>query len=188
MLMKPTLLFCSALLLLASCSSPKTTAQFYQAHKKRPGVTNFQLPGWAVWLTGGIVYNSTKNEETKAALRIARKVGKLRLMASEGARPIPTEQINQFMGNIKQNGYEDLLQVKDGSSTVNILARDRRNKIRNLLLLVSDEDGFVFIDLKSRIKYDEISDLINFFLNRDKAEEQEETPADEPPADNRPRA
>jgi len=161
-------------LLLTSCGAPKTTAQFYQTHKSRPGVTNFKLPGWLVWLGGGITYNSIKDEDTKAALRVARKVGKMRLMASENTGVIPQAEVEAFLGDIKQTGYDDLIYVKHESSIVNVMVRDNKSKIRNVLLMVHDQDGFVFLDLKTRIKYDEISDLINYFLKKEDEEKEKE--------------
>lgn len=179
--MRPLLLLITLLMVaLSSCGTPKNTAQFYQAHKNRPGVTNFKLPGWLVWFGGGIAYNSIKDEDAKAALRIGRKVGKMRLMASENGTVIPPAEVNAFLSNIKQNGFDELIYVKHESSIVNVMVRDRKNKIRNVLLLVNDQDGFVFLDLKTRIKYDEISDLINYFIRKDKEERKEETEEKQP--------
>lgn len=166
---------CLSILAFTSCSSPKTTAQFYQTYKSRPGVTNFKLPGWVVWLGGGIAYNSINNESTKTALRFARKVGKMRLMASENGTFLPESELQAFIENIKGNGYEELIQVESKGSSVNIMVRDRRDKIKNLLLLVRDEDGFVFMDLKTRIRYDEVADLINYMINMGDDEKAEDT-------------
>jgi hypothetical protein len=177
----PILIFCAAVFAFTSCSSPKTTAQFYQTHKKQPGVVNFKLPGWVMWLGGGIVYNSVKDEETKVALRYARKIGKFRMLASEKGAALPESEIKAFVKNIQDNGYEDLLQVDSEGSSVRIMARDNRNKIKNLLLLVRDEDGFVFMDMKSRIKYSEISDFINYFIKMGEQKgEQEEAEQPKP--------
>lgn len=174
-------------LALTSCGTPKNTAQFYQTHKSRPGVTNFKLPGWLVWFGGGIAYNSVKDEDTKAALRIARKVGKMRLMASENTGVIPQAEVEAFLANIKQSGgYDDLMYVKHESSIVNVMVRDSKSKIRNVLLMVHDQDGFVFLDLKTRIKYDEISDLINYFLKKEHEEEEQEEAQE--PVEDMPRA
>jgi hypothetical protein len=61
------------------------------------------------------------------------------------------------------------------------MARDHKDKIKNLLLLVRDEDGFVFLDMKSRIKYSEISDLINYFIQMGEKKEKEEEAKEEAP-------
>ncbi|NRA50719.1 MAG: DUF4252 domain-containing protein [Phaeodactylibacter sp.] len=177
----PILLFCVFAFALTSCSSPKTSAQFYQTHKKQPGVVNFKLPGWVMWLGGGIVYNSLKDEEAKVALKYARKIGKLRMLASENGSSLPESELKSFVSHIQKSGYEDLIQVDTPDSSVRIMARDRKDKIKNLMLLVRDEEGFVFMDMKSRIKYSEISDLINYFIQMGEKEEEQEdgTPKEE---------
>lgn len=178
--MRPLLLLIALLAItLSSCSTPKNTAQFYQAHKNRPGVTNFKLPGWLVWFGGGIAYNAIKDEDTKAALRIGRKVGKMRLMASENGSVIPPEEVEAFLRHIKQNGFDELVYVKHESSIVNVMVQDRKNKIRHLMILVNEQDGFVFLDLKTRIKYSEISDLINYFIKKDSEVEEKEAEQDQ---------
>lgn len=177
----PILFFFAVAISFTSCSSPKTTAQFYQTYKKQPGVVNFKLPGWVMWLGGGIAYNSIKNEQTKVAVRYARKIGKFRMMASEKGASIPESELNSFVNHIKSNGYEDLLQIDSPDASVHIMARDHKDKIKNLLLLVRDEDGFVFLDMKSRIKYSEISDLINYFIQMGEKKEKEEEAKEKAP-------
>lgn len=164
-----------AVLALSSCGSPKTSTQFYKAHKKGEGVTNFRLPGWVVWLGAGLAYNSVRDEDAKAALRLARKVGRLQLLAADEAGAIPAEAVNDFLRNSKVQGYEELLSVKSGKTVVNISARGRRDRIRNLLLLVNDEDGFVFLHLKSRVRTKDINQLIEQLMQlREKPEEEQE--------------
>lgn len=163
-----------AVLAFSSCSSPKTSTQFYKAHKKGEGVTNFRLPGWVVWLGAGLAYNSVRDEDAKAALRLARKVGRLQLLAADEAGAIPPEAVNDFLRNSKVQGYEELLSVRSGKTVVNISARGRRDRIRNLLLLVNDEDGFVFLHLKSRVRTKDINQLIEQLMQlREKPEEEE---------------
>ena len=157
-----------------SCSSPKTTAQFYQQYKHREGVTNFKMPGWLVWLGGGIAYNSVRDEEAKMFLRLARKVGKMRFMASEDDTAIAPDEINAFLANIRQNGYEDLLQVKDAESNFTILVRDKDQKLKNLVILGFDDGELFFFDLKSRLKYDDITDIVNHIISGERRKKKEE--------------
>jgi hypothetical protein len=153
---------------LSSCSSPKTTAQFYHTHKVKEGVKNFKIPGWLMWLGGGIAKASVKDPDAKVALKLAKKVGKMRILVSEDANVIDNREIMSFIGHAEKRGYEPLIQVRDGETLVNIMARDKKDKLKNLLIMVSEEDSFVFLDMKSRIKYEEISDLINYFINRER--------------------
>ena len=71
--------------------------------------------------------------------------------------------------------------VKEGSSTVHILSREKKEKLRNLVILVNDEEEFVFMDMKSRIKYEDLSELVNTILkseNMKKEQDEEEQPAE----------
>lgn len=170
-----------ALFSLFSCSSPKTTAQFYHTHKHKEGVSNFKMPGWLVWIGGGIAQGLVQDPEARAGLRLARKVKKLRFMATEDYNPITTAEVSDFVNNIRSAGYEDLLQVKEGGSTVHILSREKKEKLKNLVILVNDEEEFVFMDMKSRLKYEDLSELVNTILkaeNMKTAEEKEEQPAE----------
>ena len=170
-----------ALFSLFSCSSPKTTAQFYHTHKHKEGVSNFKMPGWLVWIGGGIAQGLVQDPEARAGLRLARKVKKLRFMATEDYNPITTAEVSDFVNNIRSAGYEDLLVVKEGSSTVHILSREKKEKLKNLVILVNDEEEFVYMDMKSRLKYEDLSELVNTILkaeNMKTAEEKEEQPAE----------
>lgn len=164
---------------LSSCNSPKTTAQFYHEYKHQEGVTNFKLPGWVVWLGGGLAYNSIRNEDARMFIKLARKVGKMRFLSSEDANAIASEDINRFLGNIRQNGYEDLLSVKDGKSNFTILVKDNQQRLKNLVVLGYDDGELIYFDLKSRLKYADITHIVNKILsgeykNRNQPQEEAE--------------
>ncbi|MCB0593019.1 MAG: DUF4252 domain-containing protein [Lewinellaceae bacterium] len=172
-----------ALFSLFSCSSPKTTAQFYHTHKHKEGVSNFKMPGWLVWIGGGIAQGLVQDPEARAGLRLARKVKKLRFMATEDYNPITTAEVSDFVNNIRSAGYEDLLQVKEGGSTVHILSREKKEKLKNLVILVNDEEEFVFMDMKSRLKYEDLSELVNTILKAENMKTEEEQKQEEQPAE-----
>ena len=137
------------------------------------------MPGWLVWVGGGIAQGLVQDPEARAGLRLARKVKKLRFMATEDYNPITTAEVSDFVNNIRSAGYEDLLQVKEGGSTVHILSREKKEKLKNLVILVNDEEEFVFMDMKSRLKYEDLSELVNTILKSDNMKkEQEEQPAE----------
>lgn len=163
------------------CGAQKPTTLFYHTHKHKEGVTNFKMPGWLIWLGGGIAQGFAREPEAKAGLKLARKVKKLRLLATEDGSPITSAEVNEFITDIHSSGFEDLLVVKEGSSTVHILSREKKEKLKNLVILVNDEEEFVYMDMKSRLKYEDLSELVNTILkaeNMKTAEEKEEQPAE----------
>lgn len=158
---------------LPSASSQNTAAQFYHTHKHKEGVTNFKMPGWAIWLGGGIAQGFVQDEATRASLRLARKVKKIRFMTTEGGNPISAAEVGAFVSNIRQAGYEDLIFVRQEGTTVNIIGREKKEKLKNLIIMVNEEDEFVYMDMKSRMKAEDLTDFVNTILNaKDKQEEQ----------------
>ncbi|MCO6493249.1 MAG: DUF4252 domain-containing protein [Phaeodactylibacter sp.] len=162
-------------------SAQKPTTLFYHTHKHKEGVTNFKMPGWLIWLSGGIARGFAREPEAKAGLKLARKVKKLRFLVAEDGSPISSAEVNEFITDIHSSGFEDLLVVKEGSSTVHILSREKKEKLKNLVILVNDEEEFVYMDMKSRLKYEDLSELVNTILkaeNMKTGEEKEEQPAE----------
>lgn len=135
---------------------------------------NFKIPGIVTWMGSGIARKAVKEPSAKAALKLAQKARRMRIMVAEDVSIISNSEIYSFISNIKKNGYEDLIQVRDGSTLVTIMARDKNERLRNLLILVNEEDNFVYFDLKSRMKYEDLSDMINYFINMDKEEENKD--------------
>lgn len=159
--------------ILSSCGSPKTARQFYNKHKRKEGVTNASIPGWLVWLGTGLAYHSVDNDEAKMGLKLAKKVKRLRFMKAEDRDVISKEEVNTFLTNLRSNKYEDLIMIRDHDQTVSVMIRDTETKIKNIMILVDQEDEFVFLSMKSRIKYKDLSDLINYYINDFKGEEPE---------------
>lgn len=144
----------------------RPAVEFYRQHKRLENVRNFKIPGWLIWVGSGIAYDITKNEETKALLKVGRKVKKLRLMIAEDNNPIPAAHISNFVTESRQNGFADLIYVRDGETTVNIISKIKKNnKFRELVFLVSENDEFVFFHMKSNIKMKDVQELINAFMD-----------------------
>ena len=157
-----------------SCGKPSSSAAFYSRYKHTQGVQNMKVPGWLIWMGSGIARPFVKDKEAKAGLRLAKRVKKLRLLIAEDANPIPYADIQGFTQNLRQNNYEDLIFVKEGETMVTIMAKDKRERIKDLLILVHEEDEFVFFSAKTNIKYDDLSKIIQQFQQDLKEEEEDQ--------------
>ena len=146
------LLFLGAITL-SSCSSPSSSGAFYSKYKHTQGVTNMKIPGWLIWMGSGVARPFVKDKEVKAGLRLAKKVKKLRLLVAEEGNPIPYADIQSFTQNLRQNEYDDLIFVKEAETMVTIMAKDKKERIKDMVILVHEEDQFVFISAKTKIKY-----------------------------------
>lgn len=164
--MKTLLLSLSLLLISATIvQAQRPAAEFYRQNKHLEGVRNFKIPGWLVWFGSGIAYDMVKDEDAKVALKLARKVKKMRFMIAEDQNPIPTASVNNFVSESRRSGYADLIYVRDGATTVNVMGRIKKNdKFKDLVFMVQENDEFVFFHMKSNIKMKDLSEMINHFM------------------------
>ena len=70
--------------------------------------------------------------------------------------------INDMLQLRDGNGFETLMQVRDGGDNVRIMMRsDRNNTIRELVFFVISDDSPAVIRISGRIRESEIADLIS---------------------------
>lgn len=154
-----------ALLGISILQAQHPAAEFYRQHKREEGVRNFKIPGWLIWFGSGFAYDIVQDEDAKAALRLARKVKKLRLMFAEDTNPIPVAAVSHFVSESRRSGFADLIYFRDGQTTVNIMGKIKKDKFKDIVILVQDEGEFVFFHIKSNIRMKHLSETINMFLN-----------------------
>lgn len=188
--MKNLLFFTSLLLLLGSCSVPNAGSNFYQAHKRKQGVRNFALPGWLIYTGTGFAHNIVKEEEVRVLMQLAKKVKKMQFMLDEGNGVISPEELLAFQQRLRDRQFDDLLYVRSEDTTVSFMVRSRKDKLRDLIVLIHADEDFVFLNMRTNIKVKNIAQLIDAILQLDKQEEEEPKP-ETPPVDEpivRPRA
>lgn len=161
--------------LLASCGSPNSVSRFYQDHKRLDGVHNATIPGWLVYIGSGFAYDIIGNEDMRMALRLARKVKRLQFMSSEDMAIAPDE-VQAFVQTIRLDGFEDLLVVRDEESTVNIMVRERNEKLRHLIILVNDDSEFTFVNLRTNIRMEDLSKVIQYYINKEGWDKESKRP------------
>jgi len=174
MMPKFTAVFLFAFLFL---SSQQMTAQdpgrnFYRDFKRTEGVMNLSLPGWLVWVGGGLAYNSVNDPEAKAILKLAKKLKGVRFMHSEDGSAIPEAALVGFNHQLDQSGYDQLIQVREGDTRVTLSGKIKGETFRRLVVLIKDGDEFVFLQAKSRIKIKHITRLIQELRRLDQLEKQ----------------
>lgn len=178
------LLFCICFI----CFSLSATAQnraikkFYHKYKKEDNTVNFVLPGFLVWFGTGMANEIVKDEEAKIFLRFAKKFKTMRLLVMEDQNTITAEDYNNLIAGVKKNNYEELISVKQKGTQIHIMGRGNSKKFKNLLILVSEEDSFVMMNMKTKIKPKDLNRLINDLMKLEKVKEKikkEEKPKEE---------
>lgn len=173
-------LICSLAFLLLACSTSFAQTpvlnKFYDQHKTQKGAINFTLPSWLFRLGGDLAKQQIEDDpEAKAALKLMKKVKNGRFLIIEDMEePIPAKSFDKMVKKLKKrNRFNDLIMVKTGPTRVNFMIRENRkgDLIKNLLILVNEGDTFVMASLKTKLKYEEITEFVNEVMKATKEEE-----------------
>lgn len=168
------------LLLLVSCSvlaeaQTSTINKFYREHKRDKGTINANLPGWLVKLGAGICRPYVEDEEAKIALRLAHKVKRTKfLVAEDGEGRISQGEYMRLLAGVKKEGYQELIQIRDEGDNVAILSRERKGIINRILILVKEEDSFVMLSSKTKIKQKDLNRFVNDIIELELKEDEKE--------------
>jgi hypothetical protein len=94
--------------------------------------------------------------------RIARKVEELRIVSFEKALAIQHADLQQLMSDVKAENFEELITVREkGGDHVNIMLRERKGFIEDILIFVSDHNGeFTLVNLAGKFTMEDINKMM----------------------------
>lgn len=94
---------------------------------------------------------------------LLRKINKVRVMVFEDVSPVTRKDLQKFDRKAKRKHLDDLVYVRDGKTHVRIMAKERRNVIRKVVVLVQSPDEFVLVSVKGHLRLDDINRVIEKF-------------------------
>ena len=95
------------------------------------------ISGFLIRLGSNIAKNHAEDEEEKAALKLAKKIRKVKLLIAEDSNPIPAEKVDQFIHRLKaKENFFDMLMVRSQDTNVRIMVREKGDMLKNLMVLV----------------------------------------------------
>lgn len=156
-----------ALFVFSSCGNAHINS-FYNQNRWKKGTVNFTVPGWLIWTATGVMNESAKNEETKALLKLAKKIKGAKFLVAEDGRRISKADVNQLVKDLKNDDFEDLIFIKDGETTVSMMIEEKKDKIKNLFFIIDDGGEFIMMNLRTKLKLEEVNKVIKFYQERKK--------------------
>ena len=109
--------------------------------------------------------NDLNMKELKPFVKAMRGV---KILVVENEQEVPTQQVKKSLKKLQGNKIvENLIKVKSDGSDVNIMIAEKRGKIRNLILLVSEEDELIMLNIKMKMSNQKLNDLIKMFQKED---------------------
>ncbi|MDX1667354.1 MAG: DUF4252 domain-containing protein [Saprospiraceae bacterium] len=169
---KYILLFILLPFLLSSCGHDSVLTGFYYQQKQKGEVTGFTVPGWLIKLGGGIASAAVADEETRLFLKLAKKMGRIRVLTAEEHNAVAQAEVRDFLEEVRNYAFEDLLRIRDEGTTVNIMVHEEENRIKDILLLVRESDEFIFVNARTNLKMEELIEWINEFMKFQNGEEE----------------
>ena len=155
------ILFC--LLFLAVATGLQSQDRWlYWKYKDYDGGINFTVPRMAIG--AGSLFAKERTER-----KMIRRVHKVRTLVFENGSPMTERDMRKFNRKAKRRNLEEIVTVREGKTRVQVMAKDRRNSLRKVVIFVNDpEDGFFMVSLKGKIKIGDVNKLIKKFNKTDK--------------------
>lgn len=149
----------------------KGIEKFYNKYKAQENVTDINLQGWVLDVAAKFTDDESGN--------VLEKITKLRVLVVGDENIVPNTEYNQLVKDVKKDAFEDLIQFREGKSKVNIMFREKGDKITNVLLLVSGEEDFILLSLEGNLSW---KDLKSLEIDVEGAEHLKKLPKDQPRA------
>ena len=146
--MKTFLIF-FALLLSAATQMSAQGYRLYWKYKDYDGAIAVTVPGLLV--DAGSLFLKEKEDR-----KLLRKVNKVRTLVFEEKSPVTERDMKRFMRRAKRRHLEDLVLVREGNTHVRVMAKERRNRVKKLVIFVQSPEEFVFVSVNGRLRLDDI--------------------------------
>ncbi|GJM35763.1 MAG: hypothetical protein DHS20C18_47640 [Saprospiraceae bacterium] len=152
--MKNSIVITTLLLVLPllSYSQDQNILQFYEKYQNIEEVTNITLQGWVLKMA------SEFSDEAEVS-QILNKITKLRVLVMEGGNLVSQQECRDLVKKVKQNRFEDLMQIRDGGQVIEFLIREDKETITDVLVLISGDDQFVLLSLEGALKFSDLNNL-----------------------------
>lgn len=144
-----------SIVLLSSCSRSPVHS-FINEYNQEDHTMSLTVPGWLVRAGSNAAFKEMADDEDQAGLKeISKSLGKIRVMvAQEGV--VPTKAVKGLIVSARDNSYEEYVTVREKNKIVNVMVKQEKDIVKNLLVLVSSEDEFVIAHIDSNISIDEL--------------------------------
>ncbi len=146
-------IFTIALMLVLSQLSAQD-ARLYWKYKDYDGVA-FTLPRAGIDIASWFL----DDRDDRVWLR---RVNKVRVLVFEDVvNPVSNRDLKRFNRRASRRHLEEMLMVRDGKTHVRVLAKERRNILRKVVLLTQSPESFVLLTIKGKVHWDDVTKAMN---------------------------
>jgi len=134
---------------------------FFIKHRHHPNTIALAVPGWLVKF--GINVSEDK-EDVDEYRPLLRGLNNIRVLVMEEHNYASKKEVKRLVSNVRKHQFVDLVSVKDGGTSVHILVKEKKRKkgtfIKNVMILVAEEDELVLVTLNGRWNKELLQDAL----------------------------
>lgn len=134
---------------------------FFIKHRHHPNTIAMAVPGWLVKF--GINVSEDK-EDVDEYRPILKGLNSIRFLVMEDHNYASKKEVKRLVSNVRKHQFVDLVSVKDGGTSVHVLVKEKKRKrgtfIKNVMVLIAEEDELVLVTLNGRWKKELIKEII----------------------------
>ena len=139
----------------------------YWKYKDYDGAIALSVPRWVIHAGSWFV-------DEKAERKLMRKVRKARVLVFEDQdSPVTKRDMEKFTRKARRKGLESMLSVREKQTRVEVWAKERRNKLRKVVIFVNEPETFALVSLRTKLNIDEIGALLKDLPKEFKGESEE---------------
>ena len=154
-------LFISILAVEAQSESINRLVNKVKKSNKNCEKTDLSIPGWLIRFGSNFV-----DEDDLDGVDIhflGKKISHLRIVSIENKENVSTSDVSTFLQDVKKEGFEDLMVVKSDGDDVRFMIREKKDFIRDIVLLVNEKGSngdFVLLSLEGKFTMDDINKVM----------------------------
>ncbi len=151
--MKNTILILLLTLIIPlSSNAQRSVNRFIDKYYAKDNVTTIEL-------SGPLLKMAARFADEKGGTKILSTISRLQVMVIDGENHVKNSDLNRFKEKAVKDGFEQLMYVRSGDTQVDFYIREKKDAITNVLVIVKESDNFILLNLKGKLKFEDLRKL-----------------------------
>ncbi len=127
----------------------------YWKYKDYDGAIALTVPRW-------VIHAGSWFLDEKVDRQLIRKVRKARVLVFEkNDNPVTDADVQRFFAKAKKRKMEELLFVRSPEAHIWVLAKERGEAIRKIVVLVQSKEAFALVTIRGKMRYDDLGEILS---------------------------
>jgi len=143
--------------MLNSCVQEKPAGeQVINSYESMDGVISLKIPPGLI----GLFLSGEKNEEAREVFGKMKSIKLIVVDVGKIEEKSAKDFTHNFIAKIKESGFSDWLRVTDNGEQIGIFALEEEKKIKEMMVLITGDDGFMGLNVVGPIDPDQLVKVV----------------------------